>query len=351
MADDFILNPGTGGITARADQLLTGQYVPYGKVMDGTADSTNAWIIDSSGRGKVIGDLTAQVTEDVASVGGEVSVLIAGIRNDTAAAKTSTDGDYGNIALDSAGRVGITTLGGSITVGVTGTVTVTGSVSITGTAAVSAASLPLPTGAATSAKQPALGTAGAASADVLSVQGIASMTALKVDPSAVTSPVSAASLPLPTGASTAAKQPALGTAGSPSTDVITVQGAAGATALPTTQTPSTSGGYSVSRLLSAATTNATSVKASAGQVYGWMLFNTSAATKFFKLYNKASAPTVGTDTPFMTIPIPAGGGIVADFDGGIAMGTGIAFAITGAVTDADATAVALNDVVVNLLYK
>lgn len=71
---------------------------------------------------------------------------------------------------------------------------------------VSAASLPLPTGAATSAKQPALGTAGSASTDVITVQGIASMTALKVDGSAVTQPVSAASLPLPTGAATSANQ-------------------------------------------------------------------------------------------------------------------------------------------------
>ena len=41
-------------------------------------------------------------------------------------------------------------------------------------------SLPLPTGASTAAKQPALGTAGSASADVLSVQGIASMTPIQV---------------------------------------------------------------------------------------------------------------------------------------------------------------------------
>jgi hypothetical protein len=60
----------------------------------------------------------------------------------------------------------------------------------TGTMAVSAASLPLPSGASTAAKQPALGTAGSASADVLTVQGIASMTALKVDGSGVTQPVS-----------------------------------------------------------------------------------------------------------------------------------------------------------------
>jgi hypothetical protein len=50
----------------------------------------------------------------------------------------------------------------------------------------------LPTGAATAAKQPALGTAGTASADVITVQGITSMTALKVDGSAVTQPVSLA---------------------------------------------------------------------------------------------------------------------------------------------------------------
>lgn len=60
----------------------------------------------------------------------------------------------------------------------------------TTTQPVSAASLPLPSGAATSAKQPALGTAGAASSDVLSVQGIASMTPLKTDGSGVTQPVS-----------------------------------------------------------------------------------------------------------------------------------------------------------------
>lgn len=48
----------------------------------------------------------------------------------------------------------------------------------------------LPTGAATAAKQPALGTAGTSSADVISIQGIASMTPVKVDGSGVTQPVS-----------------------------------------------------------------------------------------------------------------------------------------------------------------
>ena len=55
---------------------------------------------------------------------------------------------------------------------------------------VSAASLPLPAGASTAAKQPAIGTAGTASADVLTVQGAAGMTPLLVNGSGVTQPVS-----------------------------------------------------------------------------------------------------------------------------------------------------------------
>lgn len=50
-----------------------------------------------------------------------------------------------------------------------------------------------------------------------------------VDGSGVTQPISAASLPLPTGASTAAKQPAIGVAGTPSADVISIQGETGMT--------------------------------------------------------------------------------------------------------------------------
>lgn len=61
--------------------------------------------------------------------------------------------------------------------------TLTGAITVDNVAVTSSA---LPTGAATSAKQPALGTAGTSSTDVLSVQGIASGTAM---------PVSVASIP------------------------------------------------------------------------------------------------------------------------------------------------------------
>lgn len=96
--------------------------------------------------------------------------------------------------------------------------TLNGKVTAVNTGAVVVSSSALPSGAATAAKQPALGTAGTASSDVITVQGIASMTALKVDGSAVTQPVSgtvtanqggtwnvtnvSGTVSLPTGAST-----------------------------------------------------------------------------------------------------------------------------------------------------
>lgn len=55
-----------------------------------------------------------------------------------------------------------------------------GKITACNTGAVVVSSSALPTGAATAAKQPALGTAGAASADVITVQGAASMTPLQV---------------------------------------------------------------------------------------------------------------------------------------------------------------------------
>ena len=66
----------------------------------------------------------------------------------------------------------------------------------------------LPTGAATSAKQPSLGTAGTASTDVITVQGIASGVTLPVTVGnfPATQPISASALPLPVGAATSALQ-------------------------------------------------------------------------------------------------------------------------------------------------
>lgn len=126
-------------------------------------------------------------------------------------------------------------------------------------------------------------------------------------------------------------------------------------ALPAALQPRTDRGLSISRTISASGTNGTSVKASPGQVYTIMATNLNAAVRYLKLYNKASAPTVGTDTPVMTLAIPgntAGAGFMLDTGGmGIAFATGIALAITTGIADSDTGAVAANEIVVNLLYK
>jgi hypothetical protein len=102
----------------------------------------------------------------------------------------------------------------------------------------------LPTGAATAAKQPALGTAGSASTDVISVQGVSGGVALPASQSGTWNVTNiSGTVSLPTGAATAAKQPALGSAGSASTDVITVQGIASGTPLRTASSAETSAVY------------------------------------------------------------------------------------------------------------
>lgn len=114
----------------------------------------------------------------------------------------------------------------------------------------------------------------------------------------------------------------------------------------------TSGGLSTSTGASAASNNATSVKASAGQVFGWAVYNNTSSNKFFKLYNKASSPSPGTDNALLLtrVMVPANSGSNFHSDIGIAFGTGIAFAIVTGASDTDNTSVAANDVLWNLYY-
>lgn len=103
------------------------------------------------------------------------------------------------------------------------------------------------------------------------------------------------------------------------------------------------------RLISAASTNATSLKASAGTLYSLTAFNLNAAVRYLKLYNKASAPTVGTDTPVATFAIPAsttGAGFAISFPLGFDFSTGIAYATTTGAADSDTGGVAANEIFV-----
>jgi hypothetical protein len=117
-----------------------------------------------------------------------------------------------------------------------------------------------------------------------------------------------------------------------------------------TQSPATTGGLTVFHLASAASTNATNVKASAGQLYGYMVSNTSAAYTYLCFHNTAGTPTAGASI-FFKIGIPSGGAANVHWNSGIAFGTGIAITTVVNPADSDATAVAANDQVINLFYK
>jgi hypothetical protein len=116
--------------------------------------------------------------------------------------------------------------------------------------------------------------------------------------------------------------------------------------------PNSAQGASTSHhLISAASTNATSVKASAGVINTIQVSNINAAFRYFKLYNKASAPTVGTDTPVLTLALPPNSSVPVDCGPfGIRLATGIAYALTTGMAVADTGAVAATEHSVFIQY-
>lgn len=103
--------------------------------------------------------------------------------------------------------------------------------------------------------------------------------------------------------------------------------------------------------ISAASTNATSLKASAGHVEYIIASNLNASARYLKLYNKASAPTVGTDTPVMVIRLPAAGQVEISFNRPPYFSLGIAWALTSGIAHADTGAVSASEHAVNIGYN
>lgn len=89
---------------------------------------------------------------------------------------------------------------------------------------------------------------------------------------------------------------------------------------------------------STASLNLSSVKATAGNIYTVWASNPTATPAFLKIYNKASAPVVATDTPIRTVSIPANSDVGINFgEIGYRCSLGIALALTGAIGKTDAT--------------
>lgn len=106
-----------------------------------------------------------------------------------------------------------------------------------------------------------------------------------------------------------------------------------------------------------ASTNATSVKGSAGTVYGYSLTNTTTTIYYLRMYNLSSAPTCSSATGYVsTIPIPpaaasgGAGGREITKNIGQAFTTGVGFCVTGGASSTDNTNAATG-VFVEILYK
>lgn len=111
------------------------------------------------------------------------------------------------------------------------------------------------------------------------------------------------------------------------------------------------GGATRLRAISAASTNSTLVSAAARKLYGYTVSNTNAAARFLKLYDKATAPTVGTDTPAATILVPPTSTLHVDIAVGEAFVLGLGYGMTTGNADADVGAVAVGDLHLVLRYQ
>ena len=114
----------------------------------------------------------------------------------------------------------------------------------------------------------------------------------------------------------------------------------------------------VHRLLSAAgSTNDTLVSSSTARVHSICGVNANAAARYLKLYNKATAPVAGTDTPTATFYLPPssvnGGQFTFTFgDAPIVMRVGFGYAMTTAAADNSTAALTAADVIaLNIVYS
>lgn len=94
---------------------------------------------------------------------------------------------------------------------------------------------------------------------------------------------------------------------------------------------------------SPATPAVQTIKGTAGRLLGFVLTNTNASARFFKVFN-ATAPTLGTTAALIDICLPTNQAVELHIEGGVAFGTAITCAVTGGRGANDNTAITGNEV-------
>lgn len=96
--------------------------------------------------------------------------------------------------------------------------------------------------------------------------------------------------------------------------------------------------------------NLANIKATPGKVTGWYIYNSATTPRKIMLYDKATTP-LSTDTPIINLVIPATGGANCPFPSGLNFQYGIGVGMSADITSAAPTAVADNDIILNIYYK
>lgn len=357
MADNLTTNPGAGGAVIATDEIA-GVHYPISKLAFGDLDT--ATLVSLANPMPVIGAFVK--AEDTPSASGDYGIVLLAQRRDADSTAVDTDGDYSTLKTDDAGRLKVATQPASHAL-VSGNITASGqnvacdvsrasnivlmmnTASLSGHNCTFEGSLDSTNGtdgtwfairAVRSNGNTVEYTTGTLAATPAHSWGL-SVNACNYFRIRATSHTSGtATWKIQRG--TYATEPV------PAAQITGTQPVSG-TVTANIATPT------ASNINSAASTNATSVKASAGTVYSITASNTAASPLYVKLYNKASAPTVGTDVPVLTIPVPAGGVVNVPFGTtGHRLATGIALAITANAADSDTTAIGASEVKVATAY-
>jgi hypothetical protein len=196
--------------------------------------------------------------------------------------------------------------------------------------------LSLPTGAATSAKQDSIVSAIQAS-------------------NTITRPVSLASIPLAQGAASDAKLEVIRTtltAGLTISAGNVVSAISQATDLVTNNVQISPTTLCHVLYASAASTNSTMVSSQLRVVKSVTGYNAATSARYLKLYNKASVPVVGSDTPFKVLYLPPSASFHFSWPSGIQFNLGVGYGLTTGPGSADTAAVSANDILVmNVDYR
>jgi hypothetical protein len=322
MADNVLVDNGTGtDYTVSSDEGAGGhvQRVKLAYSADGSethvaADADGLLVNLGTNNDTTVTALTPGTAagnlgkaEDAGHTTGDTGVMLLGVRNDTHAALSGTDLDYTPIAVDAEGDVKV----------------------------IGAIAHDSPVGSGDPPVRIAAYAKAAAPSDVSADADVVNLWALRNGALAVN--VTAAGALIPGDASNGL-------------DIDVTRIAAGTNAIGNVGIiPRTTGGLTTYHLASAASTNATNVKASAGQLMGWYVYNSNASMRKLAFHNTAGTPTAGASI-FFTLPLPPSSAANVMLETGIAFSSGIGITTVTGLADSDSTGVAANDLIINLFY-